>query len=73
MGGGKGGGDRPCKKIAEACKAAGFERGSKTGKDMIQCIKPLMQGQTVAGVSVNPADIAACQQKRAARMNQAPI
>jgi len=59
--------DHPCKAIEEACKKAGFVRGeAKEGKGLFKnCMKPLMEGQAVAGVSVPPAEIQACQAKKA--------
>ena len=68
-GGSAANGDHPCKEIAEACKAAGFTKGAKAsgkgiGKD---CMKPLMAGSAVPGVSVTPEQIAACKAKMAAR------
>jgi hypothetical protein len=65
-----GSGDHPCKRIAEACKAAGYVRGDKTGKDMMQCMGTIMHGGTLTNVSVNPSDVAACKQKHANRMKQ---
>jgi hypothetical protein len=63
MGGGQGE-YHPCKHIAEACKAAGFTRGGAPGKDMMDCIKPLMHGQLVPGVSgISSQDLAACKAK----------
>jgi hypothetical protein len=60
-------GDHPCKKIAEACEAAGFTKGGASGKGLMKdCLKPIMSGQSVQGVAVSPADVSACQAKRAA-------
>jgi hypothetical protein len=60
--------NHPCKTIMEACKSAGFMKGGHaSGKGMMEdCIKPIMSGQTVSGVTVDPADVSACQAKRAA-------
>jgi hypothetical protein len=62
-----GGQEHPCKAIAKACEAAGFVKGGEAqGKGLMRnCIKPLMEGQTVAGVSVSPEEIQACKAKRA--------
>jgi len=56
----------PCRKIEDACKAAGFEQGKFKEKKglFVDCLKPIMHGQTVPGVSITPADIQACQAKR---------
>jgi hypothetical protein len=63
-------GTHPCKKIAEVCKAAGFVRGgSSTGKGIMEnCIQPIMSGQQVTGVKVDPSDIAACKQRHSQNM-----
>lgn len=62
-----GNGNHPCKKIAEACQSAGYTKGGEsTGKGlMMNCLKPLISGQAVAGVNVSSTDVAACQAKRA--------
>lgn len=59
----------PCKKLREACKAAGFTKGGhKTGKGLHKdCMKPLLAGQTVAGVTLEAADVSACQAKKEKR------
>ena len=54
----------PCYKIAEACKSAGFVKHGAAGKDMKKdCMKPIMNGQSVSGVSADAADVQACQGK----------
>lgn len=64
----------PCKKAREkvraACEAAGFrEGGQKEGKGLHKdCMRKIMHGESVPGVSLgNDADVAACQKKRAER------
>jgi hypothetical protein len=63
--GGMMGGSQPCKKLMEACKAAGFVKGqAQAGKNIMKdCMKPLMTGQSVSGVTVDAGDIQACQAK----------
>ena len=54
----------PCKPLEVACKAAGFHKGGAPGKGLLKdCIKPLAEGQAVAGVTVTPEDAAACKVK----------
>ena len=55
----------PCQPIKAACQAAGYFKGGKsTGKGLKEnCAKPLLRGQTVPGVTVDPADLQACQAK----------
>ena len=63
-------GDHPCKTVQNSCIAAGYTKGHhKTDKKGLfaDCMKPLMNGQTVAGVNVDSAAIQACQAKRASR------
>lgn len=59
---------KPCQNIREACRMAGFARENKEGKAIWKdCMKPLLTGQSVAGVTTNPNDLKACQAKKAAR------
>lgn len=55
--------EHPCKKIMESCTAAGFKKGGyKEGKGLFKdCMQPIMEGKTVAGVTASPADIEACK------------
>jgi hypothetical protein len=55
----------PCLTIEKACKAAGFvSSGAKNGKGLfIHCMQPILAGQKVTGVTVDPADVKACKQK----------
>lgn len=47
----------PCKAVMDACKSAGFSK-----KDMREkCIKPVVEGSKVEGVTVDDASIAACK------------
>lgn len=49
----------PCKKVMDACKAADFAKGGKTlFKD---CMQPLLAGQKVEKVTVDPQVITACK------------
>lgn len=58
----------PCHAIKAACEAAGFKKGAhkESGKGLwVDCVKPLNEGKTVAGVSVTPDQVAACKAKKA--------
>jgi hypothetical protein len=57
----------PCKTIEAACSAAGFIKGgAKTGKGMMKdCMKPIMSGESVSGVTVTADEVAACKAKMA--------
>lgn len=56
----------PCLKVKQACEAAGFEMGKHKEKKGLRkhCLKPILRGETVAGVTVAAEDIAACKEKR---------
>ncbi len=56
----------PCKKIEDACKAAGFIKGgAKDGKGLYKnCMMPLLQGQAVNGVTIGADDVADCKAKK---------
>lgn len=60
------GGKHPCHNIEEACKSAGFVRGGATaGKGIMEdCMKPILAGNSVTGVTVDQADVVACIAKR---------
>lgn len=57
----------PCKKIVDACKAAGFEKGKhKEGKGLwMDCMHSVMEGKAVEGVHASSEDVAACKAKKA--------
>ena len=61
--------DRPCKMIMKACYDAGFEKGeAKLGNGIfVDCMKPIMKGESVKGVTVDAATVQACQEKRSQR------
>lgn len=68
----EGTGDHPCralrKSAIEACSSAKFERGkSKEHKGLFKdCVRPVMEGKTVEGVSIDAALVKACQDRKAA-------
>ena len=54
--------DGPCSKIWQACTAAGFTKDGAAGKDLrTNCMKPIMDGQSVEGVTVDAANVQACK------------
>lgn len=59
--------NHPCQKIKSACEAAGFKKGDHKDKKglFLDCMNPLLEGQSVAGVTVNSEDISACKVKKA--------
>jgi hypothetical protein len=59
--------ERPCKKLTAACEAGGYLPGQHSkGKGLhADCMKKLLDGGTVEGVSVSAAEVAACKAKKA--------
>jgi hypothetical protein len=59
----------PCRPLKQACREAGFVKGGHaTGKGLYKdCMMPVLSGQTVAWVSVPPAEIESCKAQRSAR------
>lgn len=56
---------RPCLAIEKACQSAGSIKGDKSGKALfLHCVKPILAGKTVTGVTVDPSVVQACQQKQ---------
>lgn len=63
--------NKPCMNIAAACEKAGFRISGPSGKSIWpDCVKPILAGQTVNGVTPNPADVQACKEKKAQRKMQ---
>lgn len=52
-----------CMKIEEACRQAGYSRGHSKEHKNIQkdCMKPILGGKTVEGVTVEQTDIDNCK------------
>lgn len=59
--------NHPCKEVKAACEAAGFKKGDhKNNKGLWKdCIDPVMEGKSVAGVTIGSDVIAACKEKHA--------
>ena len=54
--------DTPCGQIQTACGEAGFTRDVPGGKDlMTKCFNPILQGQTITGVKVDPDTVKKCK------------
>lgn len=59
--------DGPCIKVMDACKAAGYgAKGAPPAKKSLSknCIQPLLDGDRLADVTVNEADVTACKAKK---------
>ena len=53
---------KSCATIADACLTAGFDRTETPGKNLwLNCMKPIILGQTISGVTVKPAVVQACR------------
>ena len=58
---------RPCKEIKTACEAGGFTKGAhkKTERGLfVDCIKKVMNGETVEGVSVTADQVTSCKARK---------
>ena len=54
--------NRPCVAIAKACLVAGYSRTDVKGKHFwVDCMKPVVLGQTVQGVTVDPEVVKVCR------------
>ena len=63
---------RSCQTVAQACKAAGYtgERNNESKKFWQDCMKPILQGQTVNGVTVDPTAVQTCRTDKIAEMRK---
>lgn len=59
-------GNHPCKEIKAACESAGFTKGGHKEKKglFVDCMKKVMNGESVEGVSVDAGKVAACKEKK---------
>ncbi len=61
----------PCREIRAACEAGGFTKGGhKDGKNkglFMDCMKKIMAGESVQGVTVASEQVAACKEKKEKR------
>ena len=60
---------QPCREIEKACAGAGFVKGEAAeGKGLFKnCMQPILKGQAVSGVSVDPTVVTACKERMAKR------
>jgi hypothetical protein len=59
-------GNTPCLNLVKACKEAGFSKSKKGSKRHVylDCVDKILEGETVEGVTVDPADVTACLHKK---------
>ncbi len=62
--------DPSCGAIVKACKTAGFARKSEDKKFWQDCMHPLLLGQTVKGVTIDPAQVKTCRDKKITDLQQ---
>lgn len=63
--------DKPCAVIAKACAAAGFvKRQSETKGIWHNCMEPIILGQSVANVQVDPAVVKTCRMNKIKEMER---
>ena len=54
--------DKSCSTIADACLAAGFVKTESTTKGIWHdCMRPVILGKTVSGVSINASVVKSCR------------
>ena len=52
----------PCASLLSACSTAGyFDDSTKNKSVFMDCLKPLMSGQGIPGVTVSASDVNACK------------
>lgn len=63
---------KSCEAVAKACLDAGFQRADKspTKKFYFDCMKPLLLGQKVSGVTVDAATISTCRSEKINEMKK---
>lgn len=62
---------KPCATIAKTCLAAGFSRTEVAGKQFWHdCMKPVLLGQSVSGVTIAPADAQSCRAQKIQNMTK---
>lgn len=64
---------KECASIAKSCLDAGYTSNDDvtTGKQFwMDCMKPLVLGKTVSGVTVDPKDVKACRAAKIKNMEQ---
>ncbi len=56
--------DKPCMRVAKACMNAGYVPHDPGNKKLgVNCVKPLVEGKTVSGVTVDANTLTSCRAK----------
>lgn len=62
---------KPCMQVAKACLSAGYTRqGDNDKKFWVDCMKPLILGQTVKDVTVDSVVVKACRTDKISEMKK---
>lgn len=64
------GSSKPCADIVNACLSAGFTRESPDKKFWQDCMKPILLGKTVSGVTVDAGAAKACRTTKIEEMKK---
>lgn len=65
------GSDQACDTIAKKCLAAGYEQREDADKKFwMDCMKPILLGKTVNGVTIEPATTKACLMNKIEKLKQ---
>lgn len=59
-----------CEPIAKACVKGGFAKADNKMKFWQDCMKPLILGKSVKGVSVDAATVKACRESKIEKMKK---
>jgi hypothetical protein len=64
--------EKPCESIAQACLKAGYMRVSGHSKKSLwmDCMKPVLLGKAVNGVSMDQPTVIACRQAKIVKMQK---
>ena len=63
-------GPGPCRKIRTACEEKGFRFGStpqERREFMETCFRPIVRGETIAGIMISEDDVADCKERQGKR------
>ena len=62
---------KQCEGIAKACLVAGYTREGGAGKAFwADCMKPILLGKTINGITISRADVSTCRQQKVENMKQ---
>ena len=63
--------NKNCEAIANACKSAGLtDEGTGDKSFWFACMKPVLYGKTVTGVTIDAKDVKACREAKITKMKK---